>query len=99
MEEKLAPKVRRFRGKGEILRLLQEYSKSGQTIKNFCALRNISPGTFHRWKHENSETDPTSDPVGFAPLQILPEPGLFAAVGAIRIYQPVSAAYLKELVS
>jgi len=99
MEEKLTPKARRFRGTGEILRLLQEYSKSGQNIKNFCALRNISPGTFHRWKHKYSETDPTGDPVGFAPLQIIPESGLFAAVGSIRIYQPVSAAYLKELVS
>jgi len=99
MEEKLTPKVRRFRGKVEILRLLQEYSKSGQNIKNFCALRNISQGTFHRWKLKYSETDPISDPVGFAPLQIIPEPGLFAAVGTIRIYQPVSAAYLKELVS
>jgi hypothetical protein len=98
MEEKLTPKVRRFRGKGEILRLLQEYSKSGQNIKSFCALRNISPGTFHRWKHKYSETGPVSDPIGFGPLQIIPEPGLFAAVGAIRIYQPVSAAYLKELV-
>lgn len=25
------------------------------------------------------------------------EPGLFATVGSIRIYQPVSATYLKEL--
>jgi hypothetical protein len=98
MEGKLTPKVRRFRGKGEILRLLQEYNKSGQNIKNFCTLRNISRGTFHRWKHKYRETDSISNPVGFAPLQIIPEPGLFAAVGTIRIYQPVSAAFLKELV-
>jgi hypothetical protein len=99
MEEKLTLNVRRFRGKGEILRLLQDYNKSGQSIKDFCALRNISQGTFHGWKHKYSEADPTGDPAGFAPLQIIPEPGLFAAVGTIRIYQPVSAAYLKELVS
>src|ERR1700722_19668188 len=99
MEEKLTPMVRRFRGKAEILRLLQDYTQSGQSIKDFCALRNISQGTFHGWKHKYSETDPSRDPVGFAPLQIIPEPGLFATVGTIRIYQPVSAAYLKELLS
>jgi len=98
MEEKLAPKSR-FRPKTEILQLLQEYGRSGQSVKDFCALQNISQGTFHGWKHKYGKLDAMEDKAGFSPLQIIPEPGLFAEVGAIKIYQPVSAGYLKELVS
>jgi hypothetical protein len=36
---------------------------------------------------------------GFATVQLIAEPGLFAAVGGIKIYQSVSAAYLKELLA
>ncbi len=89
--------VRKFRGKTAIVKLLQEQSRSGQNIKTFCAAQGIAEGTFHNWKHKyGSEADARS---GFATVQIIPEPGLFAMVGSIRIYHPVSAAYLKELLS
>jgi hypothetical protein len=41
----------------------------------------------------------TTKKTGFAPVEIVPAAinGLFAQVGNIKIYQPVSAAYLKEL--
>ena len=89
--------VRKFRGKTAIVKLLQEQSRSGQNIKTFCAAQGIAEGTFHNWKHNyGSEADARS---GFATVQIIPEPGLFAIVGGIRIYHPVSAAYLKELLA
>ena len=98
MEEKKEKAARKFRGNAAILQLLEEQAQSGQNIKSFCAAHGISNGTFHNWKTKyNSEV--TQATVGFATLQVMPESGLFATVGNIRIYQPVSAAYLKELVS
>jgi len=99
MEEKSAAKVRKFRSEEEIIRFLQEYRRSGQSVKDFCAMQKISQGNFHRWKHKYNNRGSASEQAGFSMLHIIPESGLFAAVGSIRIYQPVSAAYLKELVS
>jgi hypothetical protein len=90
---------RSFRSEAEISRLLQEQADSGQSVKTFCALNKIQEGSFYRWRNKHSKIDSPSSPSGFAALQIIPEPVLFAAVGSIRIYQSVSAAYLKELVS
>jgi hypothetical protein len=97
MQENQEKVVRKFRGKTAIVKLLQEQSRSGQNIKAFCAAQGIAEGSFHNWKHRyGSEADASS---GFATVQIIPEPGLFATVGGIKIYQPVSAAYLKELLA
>lgn len=93
-----AKRVRKFRGKAAILQLLQEQAGSGQSIQSFCAAHDIATGTFHNWKHKYG-SGPWQEPAGFATLQVIPESGLFAIVGAIKIYQPVSAAYLKELLS
>jgi hypothetical protein len=97
MEEKKAKAARKFRGKADILKLLREQVGSGQSIKSFCAAHGIAEGTFHNWKHRYVEE--VRAPTGFAALQIIPEPGLFAMIGNIKIYQPVSATYLKELLS
>lgn len=98
MVESKGSKTRIFRRKAEIVKILQEQTESGQNIRSFCGVRGIACGTFHRWKQKygSGEDAPGS---GFAPLHIVREVGLFAAVGNIRIYQPVSAAYLKELMS
>lgn len=95
MEEKKEKAARKFRGKADILKLLQEQARSGQSIKSFCAAHGIAEGTFHNWKHRYVEEVPAT--ASFAPIQIMQEPGLFAMVGNVKIYQPVSAAYLKEL--
>jgi len=98
MEEKTEKAVRKFRGKAAILKLLQEQSQSGQSIKSFCTAHGVAEGTFHTWKHKYAVRD-VSGSAGFATLHIAPEPGLFAMVGSIKIYQAVIAAYLKELLS
>jgi hypothetical protein len=98
MEESKGKMVRKFRGKAAILKILQDQVDSGQNIKTYCASHGIAGGTFHRWKQKyGAGEDGTAS--GFTPVHILPEAGLFAMVGGIRIYQPVSAAYLKELMS
>jgi hypothetical protein len=97
MQENQEKVARKFRGKTAIVKLLQEQSRSGQNIKTFCAAHGIAEGTFHNWKHKyGGGVDGHS---GFATVQIIPEPGLFATVGGIKIYQPVGAAYLKELLA
>jgi hypothetical protein len=98
MEEKKEKAARKFRGEAAILKLLQEQVQCGQSIKSFCAAHGIAEGTFHNWKQRyGSGAAPASG--AFATLQVVPESGLFATVGNIKIYQPVSAAYLKELLS
>ena len=97
MQENKEKVVRKYRGKTAIIKLLQEQSRSGQNIKTFYAAQGIAEGSFHNWNHKyGSEADGLS---GFAAVQIIPEPGLFAMVDGIKIHQPVSASYLKELLA
>jgi transposase-like protein len=103
METISVKKVRVFRGKETILSILSEYKKSNLSIKAFCEANNIASASFHNWKkkYSNSRSSRGVRP-GFATLQITPsgpvtETSLFAEVNSIKIYQPVSAAYLKEL--
>ncbi len=98
-------KVRVFRGEEKILNLLNEYDKSNLSVKAFCQGHNLSSGSFHNWKkkYSNRLSKSTAGP-GFTTLQIksparVAEPALFAEAKGIRIYQPVSAAYLRELLS
>lgn len=102
MERKHPTRSRQFRSKAVILDLLKAHQQSGLSIQAFCVERNIATGNFHRWKKQYSlDAIAASTIAGFSSLQIKQAPGdrLFAEVKGIRFYQPVSAAYLKELVS
>lgn len=94
-------KVKIFRSKQEIARLLKEHAQSGLSVKAFCAGLPIAEGTFYHWKKKFSKDIGATGKAGFAPIEIVPSAGngLFAEVASIKIYQPVSAAYLKELLS
>jgi hypothetical protein len=105
METGTSKKVRIFRDKQAILQLLEECKKSNLSVKQFCAAKGIAQGSFHNWKkkYDGNPSEPDL-PRGFTRLQINPastliHPGLFAEVGSIKIYQPVAAAYLRELLS
>jgi hypothetical protein len=101
MESAASKNTRAFRSKQEIARLLKEHAQSGLSVKAFCAGLPIAEGTFYHWKKKFSKNTDTSGKAGFAPIEIVPPAGngLFAEVGSIKIYQPVSAAYLKELLA
>ena len=94
-------KVKIFRSKREIAQLLKEHAQSGLSVKAFCAGLPIAEGTFYHWKKKFSKNTDPAGKAGFAPIEIVPSAGngLFAEVGSIKIYQPVSAAYLKELLA
>lgn len=88
------------RTREQIENLLTEFSKTGETIKQFCQQHNISAGTFHKWqsRHKGKVLKKVNGS-GFAAITVAPlsTGNLFAEVKGIRIYQPVSAAYIKEL--
>jgi transposase-like protein len=90
--------TRILRSRAEIERLLDEQKQSGQNIKSFCASRNVPQASFHNWRKKYSKQ---AQATGFAAVQITPpdHSSLFAEVQGIKIYQPVSAAYLKELMA
>jgi hypothetical protein len=100
MENISASKRRVFRSKSMILELLEEQRKSGLSIQAFCNRHGIASASFHNWKKKFSAVDLSSTVPGFTPLQIrAASASLFAEVNGIRLYQPVSAGYLKELAS
>ena len=93
-------KLSRDQGREKMFKLLDRYEKSNGSIKAFCVQNKIAPATFHYWKKKyHSLTVKQHEPPGFAALQITTPlaTGLFAEVHGIKIYQWVSAAYLKEL--
>jgi len=92
---------RRRRTSGEIKQLLEDFKQSGINAAEFCTTIGISEGAFYKWRSRYGEK-PVSAQNGFVSLQALSpgnEPGLFAEVKGIRIYQAVSAQYLKELLA
>lgn len=91
--------IKTFRSKQEIEHILRDQLASGLSIKAFCAANGFHKATFHYWKKKATAATSQSKDAGFASVTILPSTGshLFAEVGNIKLYQPVSAAYLKEL--
>ena len=100
METFPSTKISRSDGREKMFKLLDEYQKSNCSIKVFCFQNKIAPATFHYWKKKhNGSTVNQHTSSAFAPLHIKTPSatGLFAEVHGIKIYQWVSAAYLKEL--
>ncbi|NJO24655.1 MAG: transposase [Bacteroidia bacterium] len=102
MEQIANKPARRRRSTHEILGLLDEFEKGGVSVKEFCIRHNISKAAFHKWQSRHKSN--TDEQPGFADLHIIPQvanihAALFAEVKGVRIYQPVSVSYLKELMA
>ncbi len=83
----------------EIKKLLADFKQSGTAAKAFCLTHGINPGVFYKWKARHLNK-PAARQNGFITLQpsgALQGAGLFAEVKGIKIYQAVTASYLKEL--
>jgi len=97
--------IRHRRSRQEVQDLLDLFAKSNSGVKDFCKQHNISAANFHKWKSRyKSRPDGKGKTSGFATLDVVSSlhatvPGLFAEVKGIRIYQPVSASFLKELLA
>ena len=100
MEQEQKNPARYRRSKQQIQHLLNLFVKSNSGVKDFCKEHNISPANFHKWKSGyKSKSEGRKNISGFARVDIVPLPGLFAEVNGIKLYQPVSAAYIKELLA
>ncbi len=98
MERSSAVNVRQFRSRTVILELLEAHRQSGLSIKAFCAERAVPEASFHNWRKRYAKEHISPGIGAFAPVQLNVTPSsLFAEVNGIKLYQPVSAAYLKEL--
>lgn len=91
------------RSSNEIKALLQSFEQSGDDIKTFCQAHNIGVSTLQKWKSRyGKKEEALAAQDGFIPLHIVSPAsnnaeGLFAEVKGIKLYQPVAASYLKEL--
>lgn len=90
-------KVKVFRSKQEIEKLLKEHAQSGQSVKSFCAGLQISEGTFYHRKEKYSKSIATEQ-TGFMPVKIIASAsnGLFAEVGKIIIFKPTIVAFRRR---
>jgi hypothetical protein len=102
MEQSLIrPKIER-RNSQDIKVLLEEFAKASISIEAFCNKHNIGKSTFHKWqsRYKHKGTQPGTS-AAFADIHIMASgehaTALFAEVNGIKLYRPVTAAYLKEL--
>lgn len=101
MDQQIERLRRKQKTSEQIADISRNFSESGSTVKQFCADHQIVPGTFHKWQSRlKGNAVKKQVKSGFAPVLVSPSfPGLFAEVKGVRIFQPVSAAYLKELMA
>jgi len=96
MEQDQAKRSRRTAK--EIRGLLELFDSSGLSAKQFCTTNSISETVFYKWRGRYRTVEQKNE---FIPLQVASSPScsLFAEVKGIRIYQVVSASFLKELLA
>jgi hypothetical protein len=103
MDQAQTTQVRHRRSRQQIQELLRLFSKSNVSVKEFCRDHNIHPANFHKWRARyKSKVVSNPKSPGFSSIDIIAAPPntfpqLFAEVKGIRVYQPVSAMFLKEL--
>ena len=88
------------RSKDQILELLDQFEKSTLPAKEFCLRHHINPAIFNKWKSRyKSKRVIKKRTSGFATIDVAGSStvALFCEVKGIRIYQVVSASFLKEL--
>lgn len=101
MEQRDVSKVRVRRTQHQIDDLLTAYEETGYGVKEFCEMKGLNRGNFHKWLSRRKEAcvnNPAASSFSKLVLQPSSNEHLFAEVSGIRLYQPVSASYLKELV-
>ncbi|RFM29211.1 IS66 family insertion sequence element accessory protein TnpA [Chitinophaga silvisoli] len=86
--------------------LIAEQAASGQSIKSFCARHGIPSGNWFYWqkRYQQRNVESHNDNGSFTLLQVTPdvvtpvESGIFAEYKGLKIYRPVPASFLKELI-
>lgn len=84
----------------EIVGLMDAFNRGNVSVRAFCQSHDITTSSFHYWRKKyHRDANDKKVATGFFTLKVNPSTALFAEVGIIKVYQPVSAAYLRELVS
>ncbi|WPV67056.1 IS66 family insertion sequence element accessory protein TnpA [Chitinophaga sp. LS1] len=86
--------------------LIAEQATSGQSIKSFCARHGIPSGKWFYWqkRYQQRNLEAHSENGSFTLLQISPDvvssidSAIFAEYKGMKIYRPVPASFLKELI-
>ncbi|MEO6668874.1 MAG: hypothetical protein ABIN36_05330 [Ferruginibacter sp.] len=100
MEQEQTKRTRRTAA--EIKNLLESFSQCGLDAKEFCILHHISEALFSKWRsrYGNSSNGKENNFVLLQTASVLQNSSfLFAEVKGIKIYQAVTASYLKELIA
>ncbi|TDH18056.1 hypothetical protein EXU57_24600 [Segetibacter sp. 3557_3] len=102
MEQSIMKRRVKRRTVGEIKLLLEAFATSGLSIQSFCDQHIIGKSTFHKWQSRYSNKQDQSISKAFAHREIVTtcvqhSATLFAEVKGIKVYQAVTAAYLREL--
>jgi transposase-like protein len=92
--------------------LIQEWEKSGLSIASFCRQHNLADSQFYSWKKNYQPQNSKLQQSEFIPLQITAAPAaitqdtpslyaelVLAGGASIKFYQPVTATYLRTLIS
>jgi transposase-like protein len=100
MEQEQTKRIRRT--SAEIKNLLETFSQSGIAARDFCLLHSISEASFYKWRSRYATASAAKE----SNFVLLEETSglqnaalLFAEVKGIKIYQGVTASYLKELIA
>jgi len=98
----------------QMFSMIESWQQSGIHQKAFCEQQGIRYHVFHYWYKKYRDTQLSDKQAGFIPLQLPPAPAvtdpIIAATGAhteivlpdgrrLLFHQPVSADYLKALIS
>lgn len=85
--------------------LISQQMNTGRSIKSFCNQHNIQPSNWFYWqkKYQQRQSDSNIEDSNFTLLQLTPDllapqDGLFAEYKGIKLYRPVSASFLRELI-
>jgi transposase-like protein len=106
MHTKTEKSPRRRYSEDQIISLLDQFDNGNVSLKTFSNDHGISDTTLYNWRKRylNRKVNDRGnfiEVVPATPAVEIPDStgGLFAEIRGINIYQPVSAAYLKALIS
>lgn len=103
MEQEVIKRSRR--STKQVEELIKQYEASGLSVKQFCKKEGLSEAGFYKLRNRYQNKIKSKQKPGFIPVAVTPAPtattiktSLFCEVKGIKIYQPVSATFLKELI-
>ena len=103
MEQPSQKPFKSRRSKSQIQELLHEFEHSTLSPKDFCKKHSLNIGSFRKWKSRYGVKQfSKKNSSGFSTLDVISSNqqsslSLFAVVDQVKLYQPVSASFIKEL--